>query len=339
MARIIKNFIQVLFRCRTSTGSQRLMLSWTQVVAMRILLLSIFFTAVSICQAPCLLARSSITKSPEDFSQYVLELAQKEYPKLAVAGSDSPLTLKWNKNGSISLDNLYKQVRNCSGDAQIRNEVRRFLAVMNNVPPDDGKPKSWEEIKTRIRPQIFPRDYLQQEWIKNNIVFKPLSFSKDLMEGYVIDSDSAFQYVLKSNLKHWNVSIETVKKTAYENLVSATTKNMILAKKTRNRDSRGKYLEISVNDGYAAARLLLPNVRGQIEAELGKPCYVAIPNRDFLLAWSLDMNETDKFEKQVVRKFHFRDHPLSPEIYALVNSKIEKKESIESSRETSRSLK
>ncbi len=266
--------------------------------------------------------------TPKAFSQYVLDIADKEYPDLKLSATDSPFLLQWKGEGQISLDNLYKQVRNNKGQPGIRDSVVRFLNVLTDVPPAEEEIKTWEEARARVRPQIFPRDYLKQADLKDKMVFKPLPFSKELMEGYVIDSENAFRYLLKSDLSRWKVSLETIKKAAYENLVSATASTKLSSKQATGEEARGKYLVISVNDGYAAARLLLPAVRNQIETELGKPCYVAIPNRDCLIAWSYDCNQEKQFENQVIRKFHFLDHPLSPEVYALVNSKIEKKDSI-----------
>ena len=266
--------------------------------------------------------------TPKAFSQYVLDIAEKEYPDLKLSATNSPFLLQWKGEGQISLDNLYKQVRNNKGQPGMRDSVVRFLNVLTNVPPPEEELKTWEEARTRVRPQIFPRDYLKEAELKQKMVFKPLAFSNELMEGYVIDSENAFRYLLKSDLSRWKVSLETVKKAAYDNLGTATASTKLASKLATGDEARGKYLVIAVNDGYAAARLLLPAVRNQIETELGKPCYVAIPNRDCLIAWSYDCNQEKQFENQVIRKFHFQDHPLSPEVYALVNSKIEKKDSI-----------
>lgn len=215
--------------------------------------------------------------------------------------------------------------------SRLKTEVRNFLEAMKVFPPIDEELKTWEDARARIRPQIFPRDYLSQKEFAKKMVFKPLSFSGDLMEGYVVDSERAFRYVLKSDLKQWKVSLEKIKETAYENLVEATAKTRLTALRAGRASKQGKYLIISVNDGYAAARLLLPAVRNEIEAKLGKPCYVAIPNRDYLIAWSYDTDreKNSQFENKVIRNFHFKDHPLSKEIYAIVNSKIEKKAAIQ----------
>ena len=274
-------------------------------------------------------SRTSITQTPSTFSEYVVDLANREFPDLEIEQTDSPLSLKMKNDGSLSLENLYKHVRNYRSRALIRKEIRRFLSVINNMPPTAQKVKTWDEVKERLRPQIFPKEYLQESWMKENMVFKPLPFTKDLMEGFVIDSDKAFQYVQKKHLKTWGVTIEKIKSTAYENLNTATAKTRLRPMRARGKRAKGKFIEIAVNDGYAAARLLLPNFRNQIENRLGKPCYVAIPNRDFLVAWSYDFSQDEKFQRQVVREFHFRDHPLSPEIYAIVNSQIEKKKEIE----------
>ena len=133
-----------------------------------------------------------------------------------------------------------------------------------------------------------------------------------MLEGYVIDSEKAFQYINKDHLKKWKIDLESVQKTAYDNLATASSDTKVKSTFARGKEARGKYLTISVKDGYAAARLLLPEMRNKIESELGKPCYVAIPNRDFLVAWSYNFSNKRAFKRQVLRDFHYRDHPLSP---------------------------
>ncbi len=280
-------------------------------------------------------SRKLQTMTPEKFSAFVLEIGEKEFPELKLRGTDSPFTLKWKEDGQISLDNLYKHVKGIHVRERATEEVRNFLQAMKVFPPIDQELKTWEDAKVRIRPQIFPRAYLDQKEFAQKMVFKPLAFSNQLMEGYVVDSKRAFRYVMKSDLKKWNVSQEIIKDTAYENLVQASTGTKLEAIRARGSKTQGRYLTIDINDGYAAARLLLPAVRNKIESQLGKPCFVAIPNRDYLIAWSYD-SDTDQlkqFENKVVRKFHFKDHPLSPEIYAIVNSMVEKKDSVETNQD------
>lgn len=266
-------------------------------------------------------ARSSSYKlnTPERFSDYVVEFAEKNYADLEVEKTDSPFVLKMKDGGRISLENLYKNVRNLRSKKLIRRQVSRFLSVIGKKPQ---KIDSWDQVKSRIRPQIFPRDYLKNKQMNKRLISKPLDFSSELMEGYVIDSEKAFQYIQKEHLKKWGTDLETVKTTAYENLDLACRNTKMRLKSLRGENATGKYIIISVNDGYAAARLLLPQIRNEIETKLGKPCYVAIPNRDFLIAWSYDLSSKKKFKRQIIRDFHYRDHPLSPKVFAIINSQV-----------------
>ena len=263
--------------------------------------------------------RSSQMLTPEKFTRLVVEIAEEDYADLDIKETDTPFVLK-TKDGKISLENLYKNVRPIRNKTALRTEIESFLNIVKSSPSEIG---NWNLVKDRIRPQIFPKDYLDNKLIKQKIVFKKLNFSNDLLEGYVIDSEKAFQYINKEHLKKWNINLEAIKKTAYDNLATASSETRLNPVSAKGREARGKYLVISVKDGYAAARLLLPEMRNKIESELGKPCFVAIPNRDFLVAWSYNFSKKKEFKRQVLRDFHYKDHPLSPEIFQIVNTKVE----------------
>lgn len=290
-----------------------------------VLALSILFFSVLSFEV---IAKSTrqITATPVSFSTHVIEVAREEFPKLDIEQTESPFVLKVNKDGRISLDNLYKRVRPLKSRRLIKNEIINFLGVMANMPPEVN---FWDDVKSRILPQIFPKEYLKEKNMKDNLVYKPLNFSDDLLEGYVIDSERAFQYINKKHLAKWSKDKEAVREAAYDNLALLTKNTRLKAKFPKGRRAEGKFLTIQVSDGFAAARLLLPQVRAQIENKLGKPCFVAIPNRDLLIAWSYDFSQKKKFQRNVIRQFHFKDHPLSPKVYAIVNSKIEKKKLID----------
>ena len=121
-------------------------------------------------------SRSSSRKvknlTPEAFSTFVLEVGAEEFPDLELAATDSPFTLKWKEDGHISLDNLYKHVRGMRSRSRLKTEVRNFLEAMKVFPPIDEELKTWEDARARIRPQIFPRDYLSQKEFAKKILTK-----------------------------------------------------------------------------------------------------------------------------------------------------------------------
>jgi uncharacterized protein YtpQ (UPF0354 family) len=142
------------------------------------------------------------------------------------------------------------------------------------------------------------------------------------MEGFVIDSKNSFQYVTPKHLMSWKVDIDAVSKCAYENLDKASQDLRIEANEAGGKDGKGKYVTISVSDGYAAARILLPEIRKRLQRDLGEHCFVAIPNRDFLIGWSPDFTHKEKFIAQVRKDYESRHHPLTPQIYEMEDNNI-----------------
>lgn len=258
--------------------------------------------------------------SLNNFSYNVIAIAQKEFPALKLSRTESPLSLKLGDTGRLSLENLYRQVRSCATAEKENEEIRRFLKGINEVTPDPKKQQTLDEVKSRIRPQIFPSTYLRDQKSKTMIVNRSLPFSKRLLEGYVIDSQNTFQYITREQLKTWKTDVSTISKLAYENLEKSAESDV------QPKDAQGapgKFVTIASPDGYSAARILLPSVRRKLQDELGRPCYIAIPNRDILLAWSDNFSGAEKFVQTVMKEYRTRHHPLSPVIFKLENMTLE----------------
>lgn len=260
--------------------------------------------------------------SLNNFSYNVIAIAQKEFPALKLSRTESPLSLKLGDTGRLSLENLYRQVRSSATADKENEEIRRFLKGIAEITPDPKKPQTLDDVKARIRPQIFPSTYLHDQKSKIMIVNRPLPFSKRLLEGYVIDSQNTFQYITREQLKLWKTDVSTISKLAYANLEKSAEAD-VQPKGVQSSSAQGKFVTIASPDGYSAARILLPSVRRKLQDELGRPCYIAIPNRDVLLAWSDNFSGAEKFVQQVMKEYRTRHHPLSPVIFKLENMTLE----------------
>ncbi len=268
-------------------------------------------------------AKPSYTKDPSEFTQHVLEIAQGEFPTLKLEKSEQPLSLKMQGSGKLSLANLYKVIHDEVSTGEENFEIRRFLGSITELSESSVKHDTkWETVKERIRPQIFPKDFLTDKKTRVQIIGKPLPFSKDLLEGYVIDSENTFQYVTKDHLNTWRTTTDKLREVAYGNLGKASGQLDMTPQKASGANPAGHYITITLKDGYAAARILLPDVKKKLQSELGHPCFVAIPNRDFLVAWSDDFSYADEFIKQVRKDYRSRHHPLSPIVFKLDGSNL-----------------
>lgn len=267
------------------------------------------------------------TDDKEAFSQHVLQIASQEFATLNLKKTEKPLQCTWISGSHLSLENLYKTVRQDTEPGKEDDEIRRFLKSMVELK-SPAKALAWDDVKSKLRPQIVPAPKIEvppstaadpnPKPSKKVIVHRPLPFSNKLFESFVIDSENTFQYVYQENLQKWGVNLDVVSKCAYDNL-SKNSQNVKLELNDDSvgKDPKAKYITISVPDGYAAARILLPEIRKRLQKDLGDRCFVGIPNRDFLIAWAPDAPHQERFADQVRKRFQSRHHPLTPQVYQL----------------------
>ncbi len=166
-------------------------------------------------------------------------------------------------------------------------------------------------IVNRLYPQIVPSSYREQLGDENVSELSP-----GLLIAYVIDESDRYAYVLDHHVEEWNMSRDSIMEHAYSNLAEKALQTDIgLSDSSIGNDSASKWLSIDVKDGFAAARVLLPEVRERIAHELGEQFYIAMPNRDFLIAWSLDFKNHLGFMSAVKQDFESQSHPISPNLY------------------------
>lgn len=256
------------------------------------------------------------------FNERVLAIAAQEFPGMQLQKTEDPLIFAVKDGSKLSLANVYKLIKQETDVGSEDEEIRRFFKSISELKEtqESSIRVSWNDVKSKLRPQIFRSSLLKQK--KQSMVSRPLTFSKKLMEGFVIDSKNSFSYVTPRHLASWKVDIDAVSKCAYENLDKASQDLKIEPNEANGKDARGKYVTISVPDGYAAARILLPEVRKRLQRDLGDHCFVAIPNRDFLIGWSPDFTHKEKFIAQVRKDFESRHHPLTPQIYEMEDNNI-----------------
>ncbi len=312
---------------------------WKKPLTMRIYTIAIALSLV--LYASSLTAEAESTMDPAAFNERVLTIAAQEFPSLQLQKTDDPLVFTVNDGSKLSLGNVFKLITQETDRGSEDEEIRRFFKSISELKANQEKSirVSWNEVKSRLRPQIFRSNLLKQK--TQHMVSRPLPFSKTLREGFVIDSKNSFQYVTPKHLTNWKVDIDAVSKCAYENLDKVSQDLKIEFNDAAGKDAKGKYVTISVSDGYAAARILLPEIRKRLQRDLGEHCFIAIPNRDFLIGWSPDFTHKEKFIAQVRKDYESRHHPLTPQIYEMEDNNIATiaEESAEASDAPSRSRK
>ena len=167
------------------------------------------------------------------------------------------------------------------------------------------------DFREAVLPQFFPAAWLDDT---PEIVFS--DFPSRIRVGYVVRKDGAYSYLLKERFVPWGLTIEAVHASALDNLQKLPSAQIRIA-------SVGGAAEgfISAEDNFAAARLLLPEVRLKFASRLGDEFLATLPNRDQCFCWS-QAQEGDRqlrHAADAVEDFATDDYNLTPDIL-LVNA-------------------
>lgn len=165
----------------------------------------------------------------------------------------------------------------------------------------------WEEVRLALKPQLCPEGFR----LENPLAHRPVL--PGLLAAVVSDGVDSYCYVATEELTHWGKTWEEVYRVALANL------NEACSGRTDLRVAPGPDLSVALQmeDGFDAARILLPEFRAFIAVQLGSPFLFGIPHRDFLLCWS--PRNSLRFHALVEEKlrcdFSAAAYPLSPDVF------------------------
>lgn len=101
-------------------------------------------------------------------------------------------------------------------------------------------------------------------------------FVGDVWEAVVIDSPRSTRYVRTVDLAKWHTEFDALRKIAEQALWQESQSLQLMAKSPSDPTKSGKFVTRDVRDGYAAARLVLPEIRQALAKQLGEPFYAAV---------------------------------------------------------------
>ena len=141
-------------------------------------------------------------------------------------------------------------------------------------------------------------------------------FPGHLAVVYAVDADDAFTLVRPEDVERWGTSVAELHELALDNLLAQTNdEDPLLCEPSGGQQLCGW----ASGDGYDAARMIVPELREQIVAELGGPAAYAVPMENVFLALALGVLENGKTEQlfrvKLQRDFQTSDDPLSPDVF------------------------
>lgn len=203
--------------------------------------------------------------------------------------------------------------------ARYRAAPQREDEIVANVVADaqarleDGLSKtSLEDVRADLMPLLKGRFELR------TYGFEPAQtpFPGRLAILYVVDAEDAFTLVRPEDVERWGTTVAELQELALDNLLAQTNEDEPLLCEPSGGQ---KLCGWASSDGYDAARMLVPELRGQIVEELGGPAAYAVPMENVFIALALDVlengNTEELFRVKLQRDFQTSDDPLSPDIF------------------------
>jgi hypothetical protein len=265
-----------------------------------------------------LLGRSA--RSLESLQSFALQVLTLEHPDWELTRiEDTGIQIRdHDRSGVIYLDNVQREAGSDRARAKTLIEKSALgLSEQFQLADRGAALPELAQVKSQLRPVLLPSDYAK----RYEMATAP--FVADIVEGIVIDSARSTRYVRVSDLALWRVDFGTLRQLAEPALWQASQTLDLAAESPAAANQPGKFVTLATSDGYDAARLVLPEMRAALGKQLGYPFFVAVPNRDFLVAWSSDYAYADQFAAKVGEDFATRGHPISGKVFRVQASGIE----------------
>lgn len=219
--------------------------------------------------------------TPKRLQKESLAILKKAYPDRNFSAGREEDVIKLDK-AELGLDNLYNKLcsEKMTASERAKQIHRHFENILAMVDAHEAQqPKTWADAKDMVYLQIAPQSYLQPLIANTQLIHRPLT--DGILVAVVLDAADGYGYVRREDREKWQVPETELFDQAQKNLEHSA--RQITLHEGRTSD---KLLAIQENDGYDAARLLVPSVRKHAAELLGEPFLVGIPHRDFIVMWS-----------------------------------------------------
>ena len=244
-------------------------------------------------------------KSP--FIQAVVDLAKDITPATPVAPVDDETISVGGMRIRVSpLHHTFMEQ-----PEHLAENVKRFfdeLMVQDSEQDSPQTDDAWSLVRSDLFPVLLPRtlaaklpaSIMLEEWVN------------DLIIGYQVKSRTTL--VSMEDCRLWGIDQETLHEHAMGNILRDTRElNM-----TGGRCDNYTLFSFPIDHPLNAARMMLPLVQKHLRPHLGKNFYMAAPDRDVLLAFSCDDEETLKwFRHQVEVRYTKSPNPLSDKLFLI----------------------
>lgn len=246
----------------------------------------------------------------ERFRQQVIEAARELFPGADFKPHPEKDHVILAGENQLGLQNLRSKFDlTPSEERDLPSLVREHFSPLlgQNLPSLDNL--AFDAVEAKLFPQIMPGDFTKAA--PSTILSFP--FAREIRVGVVADFPDSYMYVRMEDLERWNITADQAFTHAIDNLQSASEDlDMHFVENGPNT-----FAAIASGDGYDAVRILLPGLQGFLAQHLGETFRFGIPNRDFLICWRLDCDDTfhQDFSSKVAADHGEQPYPLSPSVF------------------------
>lgn len=217
------------------------------------------------------------------------------------------------------LDMLYGAYR--SSPDRLDDIVQTHLTVLKRMPPPPPLPTE-KEATDSILPMLQRADWLEQTNTAGGTPLVSQPFMARLFVVYLFEHPQYRAYLtgnmIASFLAKSRASLNDVHGYALRDLRLLTTTEMVQTQGIGDNT----LIICETNDGFAATRILLPDLMKRWQSRILGKMLLGIPNRDFLIAFSDRHPEKTAVIHQIREDFKNKEFPLTPDLLVWENGKV-----------------
>lgn len=207
----------------------------------------------------------------------------------------------------VSLANVYQNYTQVPED--LDPEVTNFLAsIVYEEPPGirGGLPANYDNILPQVVPQALV-DFCRRDGKGLPVI----PFTGGLYIAFVVDEPQRYCYVNDVIMQRWDVTEEELLVIALENLKAQTDMAQLMQ---IGVGDTAMYLYESF-DGYDASRILLGGMILQLMTKVAGDLLVAIPNRDFFVAFgNTNPSFVAQMRQQIEEQYAGHSYAICPDL-------------------------
>ena len=215
---------------------------------------------------------------------------------------------------------LEEPFREYKGDPGRREEIVAEVVRETAQQLEEGISElSFAEASDSLRPLLKPRFEIR------TLAEKPAEtvFPANLAVLYAVHRERDFTIVTPADLERWGEPLAAIHEVSVANLARQTNaKDELLCESSQGNELCGW----ASGDGYDATRMIVPDLRRQIEEVYDGPAVYAVPMENVFVALSFGIATRENTEEllrlKVQQDFSTADNPVSPELFVERGGKL-----------------